>query len=182
MSKIKKEKKQSKLTGYILGVIITIFGVVSFIQPEFFVIFLMLFFGVSMIISGISQIASPLKGVVKIMGIISLVIGIIAVSTPLIFGEKLWSVLLLVFGIERLLHAAITIWMGWKVRFKMPKGRFFMDVALSILVGLLLITSPQILGTTFIRVIAVIITIVGVTTLLGNHRSGKESKVISSNM
>ncbi len=179
MSKIKVEKKQSKITGYILGVIITIFGVVSFIQPGFFVIFLTLFFGVSMIISGISQMVSPLKGIVRFMGIISLIIGIIAVSTPLIFGEKLWSILLLIFGIERLLHAAITIWMGLKLRFKMPKGRFFMDVALSILVGVLLITSPQILGETLIRVIAVIITIVGVTTILGSHRSDKSKKVSS---
>ncbi len=182
MSKIKVEKKQSKLTGYILGVIITIFGVVSFIKPGFFVIFLMLFFGVCMIISGISQMTSPLKGIVRIMGIISLVIGIIAVSAPLILGEKLWAILLLIFGIERILHAVITIWMGWKVRFKMPKGRFFMDVILSILVGVLLITSPQILGNTLIRVIAIIITIVGIATVFGSSRYGKSNKVVSNDM
>ncbi len=164
--------------GYLWGIIIFAFGLISLIQPGLLVILLMATLGVVLILSGTTQLSMKLGSLSSILGVSSIVAGVLALVTPIIFGQTLWATLLLILGIERLVHVVISVILGFQLKFRFPKGRFFSDILFSALAAVLLIAHPEVIGVTLLRIIAVIIMAVGLLSLVGVYRSKQQPQVI----
>ncbi len=174
----KTTTKKTTNIGYLAGLIIFTFGLVSFIRPEIFIVLLMVAFGVSLILSGISQVTQKLGLFSAVLGTVSIVVGTFSLLSPVLFGEAIWTTLLLILGIERIVHVVLALIMGFKLKFNFPKGEFIMNILFSLLVAILLIAAPHFVGVTILRVVAVIVMILGGLSLVATYKGKKKTTSI----
>ncbi len=159
--------------GYINGILLVAFGLISLMNPGILLVLLMIGFGIALILSGATQLALNMGPLSTTLGVGSIVAGVFACIAPILLGVAVWTTILLILGIERIIHIIMAISLGIKRKFSFPKVPFILDIALSALVAFLFIGNPEIIGVTILKIVAIIITIMGVLSLVGVYRTRK---------
>ncbi|MBP1040301.1 DUF308 domain-containing protein [Vagococcus sp. BWB3-3] len=141
-STVKKGTDWGKL---ILGILLIITSLISFNNPNFNVLNVVVFFGIAMIASGIQMIASAVKS--EKSNVLLIILGVITIILGILIIVNIWYSLLITpyfFAIWCLVQSISGLFTLGEIK-KVSKGAFWFSLImniLGILIGLLLFYHP----------------------------------------
>lgn len=149
-------------TGFLLGVMLAVVGLMMIVAPAFCIKVAVILLGVESMVNGIYSLVKvrqlisdhDFQVVVLVRGIISIAVGFLAVFLPLRFAESMWTVMLYVLAAYLLVAVALGLCAASKLRARgIDRRQYVLECIISVISAAVLIILPRQMGVLLVRII-----------------------------
>ncbi|MCF7953820.1 MAG: DUF308 domain-containing protein [Spirochaetales bacterium] len=168
-----------------IGVCAVILGAFIFFQTENFAMFLVIAIGVFAVINGFFVLYTGVKAgfshktktTLVIRGTLGLVAGIIAIFLPMMIINITWTVMLYILGIQLIASGILELYGVIEMRkMEMPTHARIAEAIVSIVLAVLIMSMPQEIGKTLLRVIGAMVLVYGIVMIVNGYRRRREDE------
>lgn len=183
-------KKRNTLSTLIIGLVFAVAGILTIIYHDAFLKVVVVCAGIVTAYNGITTfiniskwgLADTARTLAIIKSIATFVIGIVAVLAPVFAAETVFSAVMYILAVVLILSAGVSIENAVVIKRldkNLPTGNLWLEAGISILIAIILFSSPKAILATAVKVIGGILIGIGVCTVIWAIKSDSEPEVVT---